>query len=45
MFVMVLWVCAGVIEEARLDIALSLQDKGLVRVVSKAYKKPLRLAA
>ena len=45
MFVMILWVCAGVIEEARLDVALSLQDKGLVRIISKGYKKPLKLAA
>jgi len=45
MFVMILWIDCGKIEEARLDVALSLQDKGLVRVVSRAYKKPLKLAA
>jgi len=45
MYVMVYWFCAGVIEEARLDVALSLQSKGLARIVSKAYKKPLKLAA
>jgi len=45
MFVMILWVNCGAVEEARLDVALSLQNKGLARIVSKAYKKPLRLAA